>query len=158
LAAVPPLQRHLGGRAARLLDVGSGAGLPGTVIAALCPAIVVTCVEPVGKKAAFVRQVAAELQLPNLVVEQGRVELGTGRFDIVMSRAFASLKDFTSLTRERIDRDGVWVAMKGRRPDDEIASLPETVRVFHVEQLTVPGLQAERCLVWMRPGDPLSPP
>jgi 16S rRNA (guanine527-N7)-methyltransferase len=74
----------------------------------------------------------------------------TAPFDVVTSRAFASLVDFTRLTRQHLSAQGVWMAMKGKPPTDELASLPETVDVFHVEQLAVPGLDAERCIVWMR--------
>lgn len=153
LAVVGPLQRHLSTRAgpASLLDVGSGGGLPGVVLAVACPTLAVCCVDAAAKKAAFVRQVAAELGLPNLRAVHARVEAIDERFDVVASRAFASLADFTALTRQRLAPGGVWLAMKGRRPDDEIAALPPDVAVFHVEPLIVPGLDAERCLVWMRP-------
>lgn len=153
LAVVAPLRRHLATLAPRpsLLDVGSGGGLPGVVLAIACPELAVCCVDTVGKKAAFVRQVAAELRLDNLRAEHARVEAMTGRFDVVTSRAFASLADFVALTRARLADGGVWMAMKGQRPDDEIAALPGDVAVFHVEPLTVPGLGAQRCLVWMRP-------
>lgn len=156
LAVVPPLLRHFDsagtpGRAPRLLDVGSGGGLPGVVIAALLP-VDVTCVDAVGKKAAFVREVAGRLALPNLHAAHSRVEaLRAPRFDVVTSRAFASLADFTRLTRQHLAPTGVWLAMKGRAPDEEIAALPPEVQVFHVEPLSVPGLDAQRCLVWMRP-------
>ncbi len=150
LAVITPLQRHAAG--GRLLDVGSGGGLPGVVIAALLPAWQVTCVDAVGKKAAFVRQVAGSLPLPNLHAEHCRIEaLKAPAFDVVTSRAFASLADFTSLTRQNLGPVGVWMAMKGRVPAEEITALPQEVEVFHVEQLTVPGLDAQRCLVWMRP-------
>lgn len=153
LAAVPALRRRLGsGQAARILDVGSGGGLPGVVLAAVEPAWDVTCVDAVGKKAAFVRQVAGELALPNLHAEHARVEsLKAMLFGVITARAFASLADFTRLTRPLLATGGVWMAMKGRRPDDEIAALGGDVDVFHVEPLSVPGLDAERCLVWMRP-------
>jgi 16S rRNA (guanine527-N7)-methyltransferase len=151
LAVVPPLLRWLGGRSASLLDAGSGGGLPGAIIAMVCPEVVVTCSDTVGKKAAFVRQVSGELELPNLHAEHGRVERGSGRFDIVTSRAFATLSDFCKLTRHRLMDGGVWLAMKGRRPDDEIHALPGDIEVFHVEPLQVPGLGAQRCLVWLRP-------
>ena len=153
LAVVEPLRRQLGAAVpARILDVGSGGGLPGVVLAIADPAWDVTCVDAVGKKAAFVRQVAAELALPNLHAEHTRVEaLGTASFDVITSRAFGSLGDFVRSTRPLLAPRGVWMAMKGRRPDDEIAALPADVAVFHVEPLTVPGLDAERCLVWMRP-------
>lgn len=150
LAVIAPLRSHAGGRPLRLLDVGSGGGLPGVVIAIGCPGIDVTCVDAVGKKAAFVQQVAGALGLANLHGQHGRVEAITGRFDVVTSRAFASLADFTAWSDGALAEGGVWLAMKGRRPDDEIAALPPAVTVFHVEPLTVPGLEAERCLVWLR--------
>jgi len=151
MAVVPPLQRQLREADASVLDVGSGGGLPGVVVAALCPRLAVTCVDTVGKKAAFVRQVAAELQLPNLRSEHARVEQLGGCFDVVVSRAFATLAEFCRLTRARLADSGVWMAMKGKLPHDEIATLPPSIEVFHVEPLVVPGLDAERCVVWMRP-------
>jgi 16S rRNA (guanine527-N7)-methyltransferase len=151
LAIIGPLRREAGAEHARLLDVGSGGGLPGVVIAILNPEIDVTCVDTVGKKAAFVQQVAAELRLKNLHAAHARVEqLAAAPFDIVTSRAFASLADFASLTRARLADGGIWLAMKGKSPASEIEALPASVDVFHVEQLTVPGLDAERCIVWMR--------
>lgn len=160
LAAAPPLQKHLkqaGLTQARILDVGSGGGLPGVVLASVLEGIDVTCVDTVGKKAAFVQQVANELKLPQLRGVHARVEqLKAEPFDVITSRAFASLVDFVQLTRMHLkpsrDRSpgGVWMALKGKQPDDEIAALPADIEVFHVEPLTVPGLDAERCLVWMR--------
>ena len=152
LAVVGPLRREGGARALRLLDVGSGGGLPGVVIAILNPTLEVTCVDSVGKKAAFVVQVGGELGLRNLRAQHTRVEqLRCGVFDVVASRAFASLSDFTRLTRPHLGPSGVWMAMKGKLPGDELASLGAGIDVFHVEQLAVPGLDAERSLVWMRP-------
>jgi 16S rRNA (guanine527-N7)-methyltransferase len=151
LAVVEPLRRRLGERPARLLDVGSGGGLPGVVLAIANPAWDVTCVDAVGKKAAFIRQVAGELALPNLHAEHARVEaLKAPPFDAIASRAFASLPDFVRLTRPLLASGGVWMAMKGRRPDDEIAALPPDIDVFHVEPIDVPGLDAERHLIWMQ--------
>ena len=154
LAVIPPLRGGLGSAAPRrLLDVGSGGGLPGVVIAILHPPTIdVTCVDAVGKKAAFVQQVAASLRLRNLHSQHARVEqMKVEVFDVVTSRAFASLTDFVNLTRQHLSANGVWLAMKGKDPVDERAALPADIEVFHVEQLTVPGLDAERCLVWMRP-------
>jgi 16S rRNA (guanine527-N7)-methyltransferase len=152
LAVVEPLRRRLRDRPARLLDVGSGAGLPGIVLAAAVSAIDVTCIDAVAKKASFMRQAAGELQLPNLEVRHGRVEaLDAGPFDMVASRAFASLNDLVRMTRRCLAPGGMWLAMKGKVPAEEIAGLPADVRMFHVEPLTVPGLSAERCLVWIRP-------
>jgi 16S rRNA (guanine527-N7)-methyltransferase len=152
LAAVAPLQRLLRENPQpRLLDVGSGAGLPGVVFAICCPGLQVSCVDTVGKKAAFVQQAALELALRNLRGIHARVENLTEHFDVVSSRAFASLKDFTNWSKSAVADGGVWLAMKGKLPQDEIDVLPPDVQVFHVEQLTVPGLEAERCIVWMRP-------
>lgn len=153
LAALGPLQRHLSAQGlqhASLLDVGSGAGLPGIVFAMGCPDLQVSCVDTVSKKAAFIQQAAGELGLKNLRGVHARVESLTGPFDVVCSRAFASLVDFTAWSRQTLAPAGVWLAMKGKHPAEELAALPEQVQVFHVEPLSVPGLQAERCLVWMR--------
>jgi 16S rRNA (guanine527-N7)-methyltransferase len=153
LAVIQPLRREAArATTIRILDVGSGGGLPGVVIAILNPTHQITCVDSVGKKAAFVQQVAAELQLRNLQAAHTRVEqLRAEPFDIVTSRAFASLTDFTSLTGQHLAMNGCWAAMKGRAPAEELAALPAAIEVFHVEQLAVPGLDAERCMVWMRP-------
>lgn len=137
-------------RETRLLDVGSGAGLPGIVIAICCPEIRVDCVDTVAKKAAFIQQVAATLKLPNLRGMHARVENLTDPYDVISSRAFASLVDFTNWSEKALAEEGVWMAMKGKHPADELAALPPGVEVFHVEQLVVPGLDAERCIVWMR--------
>ncbi len=134
----------------RLLDVGAGAGLPGVVIAITCPDVQVTCVDTVAKKAAFVQQVAATLRLPNLKGLHARVESLKQPYDVVCSRAFASLVDFTTWSRSALAPHGVWMGMKGKHPEQEMAALPEGVQVFHVEQLQVPGLDADRCIVWMR--------
>lgn len=150
LAVVLPLSRVL--QAGRVLDVGSGGGLPGVVLAIMRPQLLVTCVDAVGKKAAFVRQVAGSLGLNNLQSAHARVEaLALPSFDLIISRAFASLLDFTALTQPLLSEAGVWMAMKGKSPEAEIAQLPAQISVFHVEQLQVPTLDAERCLVWMKP-------
>lgn len=157
LAAVPPLRRALAqrdlpaGQGARVLDVGAGAGLPGVVIAICCPEVDVSCVDTVAKKAAFIQQVAVSLKLLKLRGVHARVENLEGPFDVVTSRAFASLVDFTTWSRQALGPQSVWLAMKGKHPAEEIAALPASVQVFHVEPLTVPGLDAERCIVWMRP-------
>lgn len=153
LSALGPLQRHLSAQGlqhASLLDVGSGAGLPGIVFAIGCPGLQVSCVDTVSKKAAFIQQAAGELGLKNLRGVHARVESLAGPFDVVCSRAFASLLDFTAWSRQALAPGGVWLAMKGKHPADELAVLPAQVQVFHVEPLSVPGLQAERCMVWMR--------
>ncbi len=153
LAVIGPLRRERGTGPMRLLDVGSGAGLPGVVIAILEPATDVTCVDTVGKKTAFIQQAAGELRLGNLHVAHARVEQlnVAAPFDVITSRAFASLGDFAALTTRHLKADGAWMAMKGKSPADELGALPANIEVFHVEQLAVPGLGAQRCIVWMRP-------
>ena len=153
LAAVAPLQKHLQGRglsAANLLDVGSGAGLPGVVLAICCPGLAVTCVDTVGKKAAFIKHVALALGLPNLSGLHARVETITQPFDVICSRAFASLADFAGWSQAALSPGGVWMALKGKHPAEELAMLPPDVAVFHVEPLAVPGLAAERCIIWLQ--------
>jgi 16S rRNA (guanine527-N7)-methyltransferase len=173
LSVIAPLQRQIARLAAeqktpvpprrmRLLDVGSGAGLPGVVIAIACPDVDVVCVDTVGKKAAFIQQVAVSLRMPNLKGLHARVEtLGAtaeaaghrepGAFDVICSRAFSSLIDFTQWSAQALAPGGCWMAMKGKSPDAELAAMPAEVVVFHQVPLRVPGLDAERCLVWMRP-------
>lgn len=151
LAVVGPLRKHTGGARASLLDVGSGAGLPGIVLSIVCPELLVTCVDAVAKKAGFMRQVGVELGLRGFTARHARVETLEPRpWDLVISRAFASLADFTVLTESLLAPTGVWLAMKGKLPTDEIAALPTAIDMFHVERLSVPGLDAERCLVWLR--------
>lgn len=168
LSAVAPLRRHgqalqpgcapaapAGGDAPplRVLDVGSGGGLPGVVLAVCLPQVQVTCVDTVAKKAAFIQQVAASLRLPNLRGVHARVESLAGPFDVITSRAFASLVDFTQWSRPALAPGGVWMAMKGQHPEAELADLAAQapgVEVFHVEPLHVPGLDAQRCLVRLR--------
>ena len=154
LAVVAPLRRQLdvmgADGAAQLLDVGSGAGLPGVVIAICLPQLVVHCVDTVAKKAAFLNQVAVTLRLANLRSVHARVENLTGQYDVISSRAFASLADFTAWSGAALKKGGTWLAMKGQHPQEEIHALEPGIEVFHVEQLTVPGLAAQRCIVWMR--------
>jgi 16S rRNA (guanine527-N7)-methyltransferase len=155
LAVVNPLLRQLNAlqmqnTGLRLLDVGSGAGLPGIVIAICCPDITVHCVDTVAKKAAFIQQVAVSLKLSNLRGIHARVEKLTDTYHVISSRAFASLENFTQWSSRALAEQGVWMAMKGKHPGDEMAALPPSVQVFHVEQLEVPGLGAKRCIVWMQ--------
>ena len=153
LAAVTPLVRHLEGTglpAPKLLDVGSGGGLPAVVFAICLPQLDVSCVDTVGKKVAFIQQAAAALRLRNLHGIQSRVEQLSQQYDVVSCRAFAALQDFTAWSAQTLKADGIWLAMKAKRPDDELALLPATVQVLNIEPLQVPGLDAERCIVWMR--------
>jgi 16S rRNA (guanine527-N7)-methyltransferase len=137
LAVITPLRRHLGSlqadasKACRLLDVGAGAGLPGVVIAICCPHISVRGVHA-----------RVEQMLP--------ADVKSG-FDVITSRAFATLEDFVGLTASLLTpNSGAWMAMKAKTANTEAAALPGRVSVFHVEQLCVPDLNEDRCLVWMR--------
>jgi 16S rRNA (guanine527-N7)-methyltransferase len=109
-------------------------------------------VDTVAKKAAFVQQVAVSLRLPNLRGLHARVESLTDPYQVICSRAFASLPDFVTWSRSALAEGGVWMAMKGKHPQGEIDALVADVQVFHVEPLSVPGLDVERCMVWMKPG------
>ena len=157
MAAAQPLRRYLetqGLAEAQVLDVGSGGGLPGIVLTIVCPELRVTCVDTVSKKAAFIQQAAIQLSRQvvggRLTSRHARVESLETPFDVVCSRAFASLPDFTEWSRKALRPGGAWMAMKGQKPDLEIAALPEGIEVFHVEQLAVPSLDAQRCIVWLR--------
>lgn len=161
-----------------VLDVGSGAGLPGVTLAIALPETLenlgalaqlrsagaadgsctespahvrVTCVDAVAKKAGFIRQVAAELGLSTLQAVHGRIEsLAIAPANVITCRAFASLSDTVRLTSRHLAPGGVWMALKGVVPTEEMAALPADIEVFHVEPLRVPHLDAQRCLVWMR--------
>jgi len=150
LAVVGPVSRAGLPSDAALLDVGSGAGLPGVVLAITHPQLHIDCVDAVAKKAAFIQQVAGALGLPRLHGVHSRVESLQGSYSLITSRAFASLADFVRLTARCLAPGGSWMALKGKFPADEVAALSSDIEVFHVEQLKVPGLDAERCLLWMR--------
>lgn len=135
-----------------VVDVGSGAGLPGVVLAIMRPLWTIHCVDAVEKKTAFVRQVASVLKLPNLHAIHARVEtLPSFDADVVISRAFASLRDFATLAGPHVAPGGQLLAMKGREPSDEIDTLEQLTdwRSHHIETLNVPELNAQRCLVWL---------
>jgi len=160
LAIIAPLRRRWQ-KAIAVLDVGSGAGLPGIVIAILQPHWHVTCVDAVEKKTVFIQQVARILGLRNVAVRHARIETQAqahpdARYALVVSRAFAALKDFAVLAGPCVAIDGVLAAMKGKVPDDEIAALERDTdwRVAAVEALTVPQLDAQRCLIWLHRADP----
>ncbi len=138
-------------RGPRVLDVGSGAGLPGIPLAVAGPALHVTLLESNHKKSAFLTQAVAELQLANVQVVMERVESWQpeARFDTIVSRAFAELGEFASLAGRLLAPQGVLAAMKGVHPFEEIERLPQGYRVQQVVRLRVPGLDAERHLVLM---------
>lgn len=156
LAIVPSLGRYLAQAELKnpnVLDVGSGAGLPGVVIAIMYPFSTVTCVDPVEKKIAFIRQIASVLKLQNLKAIHARVEdLPLKNYDLATCRAFASLEDFVRLTGPRLTHKGALLAMKGKIPVDEVLALQEKTSWF-VEQtieLKVPELNAQRCMLWIK--------
>ena len=135
-----------------LLDVGSGGGTPGIPLAIARPELAVTLLDSNTKKAAFLRQAAIELGLNNIAVHSGRVEQyhpDTG-FAAITSRAFAELADFVSLSKHLLAPGGRWLAMKGVRPEEEMARLPDDVGVDAAYPLTVPGINGERHLVVLR--------
>ena len=135
------------------LDVGSGGGLPGIVMAIALPDWQVTLNDIVHKKSAFQSQAKLQLNLPNLSVVTGRVENlqpgveVPGKFDVIVSRAFAELSDFVTLARHLVADNGRIWAMKGVRPDAEIERLPSDARVVSIDRLQVPMLEAERHLI-----------
>ena len=152
LAAVRPIEAQAQGRPLKIMDVGSGGGLPGVVLAILHGDWQVQCVDAVDKKMSFVRQMSGALSLPNLQALHARVEtLPQAGCDIVVSRAFASLLDFANLAGSHVGEEGALLAMKGKTPEDEIAALHDqgAWQVRRLEALQVPELDAQRCLVWM---------
>ncbi|WP_250509677.1 16S rRNA (guanine(527)-N(7))-methyltransferase RsmG [Caballeronia sp. GACF4] len=155
LAIVPMLVAH---QPKSILDVGSGGGLPGIVLAIVLPNVKVTLNDIVHKKTAFQSQAKVQLGLANLSVVTGRVENlrpgceVPGKFDVIVSRAFADLADFVTLARHLVAEDGRILAMKGLQPDDEIARLPDGATVERIERLNVPMLDAERHLIHVAVG------
>lgn len=142
LSALPHIQ------GARVLDVGSGGGMPGMLFAIARPDWQLTLIDANHKKTTFLRQAAIELGLNNVEVHCERVEaLAAPAFDVITSRAFADLAEFVRLTRHVLADGGVWAALKGVYPYEEIAQLPDDIRVVSVQALHVPGLDAERHLV-----------
>lgn len=147
LAVLP----HLAGE--RVLDVGSGAGLPGIPLAIARPHARVTLIDANHKKAAFLRQAAIELNLNNVAIVCDRVERWQpdGCFDVVVSRAFSDLGQFIELAGRLCSRDGVLAAMKGVYPHEELNQIPAGFKLSEVIALTIPGLEARRHLVIVRP-------
>lgn len=135
----------------RVLDVGSGAGLPGIPLAIIAPTLGFVLLDSSNKKTRFIRQAVIELGLENVDVQQQRIEsFDPGyRFDTVISRAFAALGDFVTTTGRLLGANGRLLAMKGRYPEDELDNLPEGFGLQAVHSLQVSGLDAERHLVEM---------
>lgn len=153
LSILPELDTLADARALRVLDVGAGGGLPGVVLAIARPQWRFHLIDKVQKKAAFLRQVRAELGLANVEVVHARVEAwqAAERFDVIVARAFASLADLVALTRHLLAPSGVWLAMKGAVPHGQIAALPKDARVRRAVKLRVPLLDAQRHLIILEP-------
>lgn len=137
--------------ASNVLDVGAGGGLPGMVLAIARPDMQVALIDTVHKKTAFLTQVKVELGLRNVTVHTARVEQlrVAQQFDVITSRAFAELADFINWSGHLLVPGGRFIAMKGVNPEQEISRLPAGWRVREVRALTVPGLQAERHLIFI---------
>ena len=141
--------------AQRVLDVGAGGGLPGIVLAIWAaeaePQMKITLVDTVQKKTAFLNQVKAELQLGNVTVLHARVEQlpVEQQYDVITSRAFAELKDFVTWSNHLLQQGGKYIALKGVLPQEEIDRLPAGWKVQRVQPLQVPGLDAERHLIFI---------
>ena len=141
LAILPYVQGN------HLVDLGTGPGLPGVVLAIAAPGREVLLVDSNGKKVRFLREAIRALKLEGMRVEQARVEDVEGQFDCVTARAFASLADMLRWGGHLLAPDGIWLAMKGKRPDDELPGIPQGFEVRATHELTVPGLPAERHLL-----------
>ena len=154
LSVAAPIAARLAAKpSSRLLDVGAGGGLPGIPLAIARPDLQVTLIDSIAKKTAFLLQAKAELGLANLAVATGRVEdfrPETG-FDVITSRAFSDLKEFVTLTRHLLKPGGRWLAMKGLYPNEELALLPNNVKVSADHALVVPGLDASRHVIVLEP-------
>jgi 16S rRNA (guanine527-N7)-methyltransferase len=145
-------------RPTHLLDAGTGAGLPGVPLAIMRPGMQVTLLDSAGKKIRFLRHVKRELALDNISPVQERLEVYSpadfpsvppGFPSVIISRAFSELAQFAAAARHLLGPDTKLLAMKGRRPDAEMARLPAWIRVDRVEKLSPPGLHEERHLVIM---------
>lgn len=158
LSVVPAIQKISQSKkdsALTIVDVGSGGGLPGVVLATACSTWNIHCIDAVEKKMAFVRQMTAVLGLPNLNAHHVRIEqVAPFEADIVISRAFASLVDFVQLSERHVAPSGQMLAMKAKHPEHEIKELEAQTnwRVDSIEELNVPELNADRCLVYLKKG------
>ncbi|GGC94930.1 16S rRNA (guanine(527)-N(7))-methyltransferase RsmG [Undibacterium terreum] len=143
---------HAFSGASNVLDVGAGGGLPGMILAITFPGIRISMIDTVSKKTAFLTQAKTELGLSNVTVHTGRVEAlqVAQKFDVITSRAFSELNNFVNWSGHLLADGGRFIAMKGVAPDQEIERLPQGWVVEAVEPLTVPGLNAERHLVYIK--------
>lgn len=147
LSLIPYLKKKKKPEFSTVADVGSGGGLPAAVIAICLPDMVVHSIDAVGKKSLFVTQAASQLGLSNLKAKHCRIENSGMVYDMVVCRAFSSLKTFAELTSQCVREDGIWIAMKGKLPLDEIKELPPAFQVKDLVQVNVPGLEEERTFV-----------
>lgn len=143
---------------ATLADLGTGPGLPGIVLAIAAPGRAITLVDSNGKKVRFLREAIRSLKLEGVQAVQSRVEDVQGRFDCVTARAFATLADMLGWGGHLLAPGGTWLAMKGRRPDDELEALPPGFELASMHTLAVPGLEGERHLAVIRHAGPASAP
>ncbi|HEU0204802.1 MAG TPA: 16S rRNA (guanine(527)-N(7))-methyltransferase RsmG [Burkholderiaceae bacterium] len=151
LAIIPALQDRAPPGELRILDVGSGGGLPGIPLAIAWPHAHVVLLDKVRKKTAFLQHAKTQLQLANVEVAHARVEAWQAPpFPLIVSRALTTLSDFVALTDHLLAEGGLWAAMKGALPVEEIAALPTTVRAIAAVKLRVPLLAAERHLILLR--------
>ena len=154
LSVIAPLQQQVGAnKAAVVLDVGSGGGLPGVIIAICCPHWHVICIDAVEKKTSFITMVAGRLGLKNLSSKHCRIEdYASDEADLVVSRAFASLSDFANWSGHTAKKNGHLAAMKGHYYPDEIAELEKTSDwlLDLWQALEVVDMDAERCLIWLK--------
>lgn len=156
LAALVAVERLLpyidksGADALRVLDVGSGGGLPGVVWAVVRPHWQVCCVDAVAKKIGFIKQAAGQLGARNVTALHTRIESHTEAYDVVTSRAFAALDKFVGLTDKNVAAGGGWFALKSKLLDDELSVLDGSQYMFHVEQCAVPDVDVERSVVLIR--------
>lgn len=144
---------------ARLLDVGSGGGQPGIPFAIARPDWRIVLLDSNQKKTTFLRQAVLELGLENVDVVCDRVEayVPASPFDVITSRAFASLADFVNLTQHLLAPSGQWAALKGVTPTEEISALPMFCKVTGIQTLQVPDLAAERCIIMLAPTSGVTP-
>ena len=138
--------------ARNVLDVGAGGGLPGIVLAIARPDMQVSLIDTVHKKTAFLKQVKAELGLANATVYTAKVQevQVPGPFDVITSRAFADLSDFVNWSGQLLDEGGRFIALKGVAPPEERERLPAPWQITELRPIQVPGLDAERHLVFIQ--------
>ena len=149
LAIYPHLAKH---EAKHIIDVGTGPGLPGMPLAIAFPETAFTLLDSLGKRVRFMTQCVHALKLANVTPVQSRVEAHTPAqpYDIVLSRAFASLKDMLHWCQHLVNSDGQFLALKGQFPEDELKEVSDHYQVIKTESLTVPNLVGERHLVWIK--------